>query len=105
MKRRAIGAADKARHEMASLTSYQRKEILEFCVGEFKDRFEELAMSLCIEAGKPIKVMQAASLVLASGTLMQVSYSVQLYGNSSPSLWKLSSAQSRWACHKLERYR
>lgn len=41
---------------MAALGSYQRKEVLEHCVAAFKERFEELAMSLCIEAGKPIKV-------------------------------------------------
>lgn len=41
---------------MAAMASYQRKAVLEFCVQEFKNRSEELAMSLCIEAGKPIKV-------------------------------------------------
>lgn len=53
---RAIGAAEAAAPAMAALGSYQRKEVLEHCVAAFKDRFEELAMSLCIEAGKPIKV-------------------------------------------------
>ena len=41
---------------MAKLAAYERKEVLEFCVAEFKKRREELAMSLCVEAGKPIKV-------------------------------------------------
>ena len=53
---RAIGAAEAAAPAMAALGSYQRKEVLEHCVAAFKDRFEDLAMSLCIEAGKPIKV-------------------------------------------------
>lgn len=52
---RAIGAAVKATPAMAALSSWQKKEILDFCVAQFKERFEELAMSLCIEAGKPIK--------------------------------------------------
>ncbi len=41
---------------MAALGSYQCKEVLEHCVREFQERAEELAVSLCIEAGKPIKV-------------------------------------------------
>ena len=41
---------------MAAMGSYQRKEVLEHCVREFEARFEDLAVSLCIEAGKPIKV-------------------------------------------------
>ena len=49
---RAIGAAEAAAPAMAALGSYQRKGVLEHCVAAFKDRFEELAMSLCIEAGK-----------------------------------------------------
>ena len=41
---------------MAAMGSYQRKEVLEHCVREFERRFKDLALSLCIEAGKPIKV-------------------------------------------------
>jgi hypothetical protein len=41
---------------MAALASWQRQEVLEHCVREFQARFEELALSLCVEAGKPIKV-------------------------------------------------
>ena len=55
---RAIAAAEKAAPAMAALGSWQRREVLEHCVREFQARFEELALSLCIEAGKPIKVRQ-----------------------------------------------
>lgn len=55
LARRAISAAEKAVPAMAAMGSYQRKEVLEHCVKEFEARFEELAVSLCIEAGKPIK--------------------------------------------------
>ena len=41
---------------MKALGSWQRKAILMHCVEQFKARKDELAMSLCIEAGKPIKV-------------------------------------------------
>ena len=54
--RRAIAAAEKAAPAMAAMGSYQRKEVLEHCMREFERRFEDLAVSLCIEAGKPIKV-------------------------------------------------
>lgn len=53
---RAIAAAEKAAPAMAAMGSYQRKEVLEHCVREFERRFEDLAISLCVEAGKPIKV-------------------------------------------------
>ncbi len=50
-----IAAANQAREPMRRLRPYERKKILEHCVAKFRDRFDELAMSLCIEAGKPIR--------------------------------------------------
>lgn len=52
---RAIDAAEKARDAMAALAPYERQAILNQCVAAFTERREELALSLCIEAGKPIK--------------------------------------------------
>jgi acyl-CoA reductase-like NAD-dependent aldehyde dehydrogenase len=52
---RAIGKAVKAVVPMRKLPSYKRQEILNHCVGRFTERTDELAMSLCIEAGKPIR--------------------------------------------------
>mmetsp|Transcript_40634 Transcript_40634/g.161127 ORF Transcript_40634/g.161127 Transcript_40634/m.161127 type:complete len:104 (+) Transcript_40634:277-588(+) len=40
---------------MAAMPSYKRKAVLERAVVEMKERFEELALALCAEAGKPIK--------------------------------------------------
>jgi acyl-CoA reductase-like NAD-dependent aldehyde dehydrogenase len=34
---------------------YARQEVLEHCVRRFRERSEELALALCIEAGKPIR--------------------------------------------------
>jgi acyl-CoA reductase-like NAD-dependent aldehyde dehydrogenase len=51
----AIGLAEAAREPMRALASYERREVLEHCVKRFQERFEELALSLCIEAGKPIR--------------------------------------------------
>ena len=44
-----------AAEPFASMRPYERQEILYHCVDRFTERFDELAMSLCIEAGKPIK--------------------------------------------------
>ncbi len=52
---RAIGAATEADEAMRSLPPYERQRILYHCVKRFEERFDELAMSLCIEAGTPIK--------------------------------------------------
>jgi acyl-CoA reductase-like NAD-dependent aldehyde dehydrogenase len=52
---RAIAAAAAAAVPMRKLRGYQRQEILHHCVQRFTQRFEELAVALCIEAGKPIK--------------------------------------------------
>ncbi len=51
----AISAAAAAEAPMRALRPYQRQQILEHCVARFRERAEELALALCIEAGKPIK--------------------------------------------------
>lgn len=51
----AIAAAMGAQEAMAALPPYERQAILNHCVTTFTRRREELAESLCIEAGKPIK--------------------------------------------------
>ncbi|MCO1336630.1 aldehyde dehydrogenase family protein [Microbulbifer sp. OS29] len=50
----AIDWALLAEKPMANLPAYIRQEVLQHCVQRFKERFEELAVALCIEAGKPI---------------------------------------------------
>ncbi len=52
---RAIQAAVEATEPMARMAAYERQAVLDHCVLRFKERFEELADALCIEAGKPIK--------------------------------------------------
>ena len=51
----AIAASVQAAEPMQEMKPYQRQEILNHCVKRFTERFDELAMSLCVEAGKPIK--------------------------------------------------
>lgn len=52
---RAIALAERAAPRMAALKPYTRQQILYHCVEQFHQRYDELARSLCIEAGKPIK--------------------------------------------------
>ena len=53
--RKAIVAAHKARPAMAAFPPDARRDVLEHCVRRFTERQEELALALCIEAGKPIR--------------------------------------------------
>ena len=48
------GCVDAA-EPFAAMPAYERQAVLNHCVQRFTERFEELAMSLCLEAGKPIK--------------------------------------------------
>jgi acyl-CoA reductase-like NAD-dependent aldehyde dehydrogenase len=51
----AIGAAVRAAEPMRKLAAYERRDVLQHCVGRFEERAEELALALCVEAGKPIR--------------------------------------------------
>lgn len=51
----ALNSASDSRRAMKELPPFERKAILSHCVKRFREQFEELAMALCIEAGKPIK--------------------------------------------------
>ncbi|OWQ96221.1 aldehyde dehydrogenase family protein [Sphingopyxis witflariensis] len=50
----AIAGAVRAAEPMARLASYEKQDVLNHCVGRFRERFDELAYALCVEAGKPI---------------------------------------------------
>ena len=50
----AIAGAVRAAEPMARLASYEKQGVLDHCVVRFKERFDELAYALCVEAGKPI---------------------------------------------------
>lgn len=51
----AIAGAVRAARPMAEMPAYERRDILQHCVDRFRERSDELAYALCIEAGKPIK--------------------------------------------------
>ncbi|SNS06994.1 Acyl-CoA reductase [Sphingomonas laterariae] len=50
-----IAAATAAAEPMAQMAAYERQAVLQHCVDRFRERAEELAYALCVEAGKPIK--------------------------------------------------
>ena len=50
-----IAGCVEAAEPFAQMPPYERQQVLNHCVTRFTERFDELAMSLCIEAGKPIK--------------------------------------------------
>lgn len=52
---KAIVAAVKAARPMHEFKPWARQAVLQHCVARFKERRDELAEALCIEAGKPIK--------------------------------------------------
>ncbi|MDE1466372.1 aldehyde dehydrogenase family protein [Aurantiacibacter sp. D1-12] len=49
-----IAGAVRATEPMAKMASFERQAVLEHCVSRFRERFDELAYALCVEAGKPI---------------------------------------------------
>ena len=53
--RKAVVAAHKACAAMAAFPPDARRDVLEHCVHRFTERSEELALALCIEAGKPTR--------------------------------------------------
>jgi acyl-CoA reductase-like NAD-dependent aldehyde dehydrogenase len=50
----AIGLAVVAMPDMRAFPPFKRQAVLEHCVKRFRERSDEMAMALCIEAGKPI---------------------------------------------------
>ena len=52
---RGIGACADTAETFAKVPPYERQAVLYHCVDRFSERFDELAMSLCLEAGKPIR--------------------------------------------------
>ena len=80
----SIAAALAAEDAMAALPAYRRQEILAHCVERFKARTDELAMALCIEAGKPIKDSRGEVGRLIDTFRIAAEESVRIYGEVMP---------------------
>jgi len=81
---RAIVGAVEATGPMARLASYERQDVLMHCVERFKERFDELAYALCVEAGKPIGDSEGEVTRLIDTFRIAAEESVRNYGEVMP---------------------
>ena len=80
----AIAASVAAAEPMASMKSYQRREVLDHCVRRFAERHEELSRALCIEAGKPIKDARGEVTRLIETFRIAAAEAERIYGEVMP---------------------
>jgi acyl-CoA reductase-like NAD-dependent aldehyde dehydrogenase len=79
-----IAAAAEAAEPMAAMPSYERQNVLNHCVARFKERFDELAFALCVEAGKPIKDAEGEVTRLIDTFRIAAEESVRMTGEVQP---------------------
>lgn len=80
----AIAGAVSATEPMARMASFERQNVLQHCVDRFKERYDELAYSLCVEAGKPIKDAEGEVGRLIDTFRIAAEESVRNYGEVQP---------------------
>ncbi len=80
----AIAGAVRAAEPMARMAAYERQDVLMHCVARFKERAEELAYSLCVEAGKPIKDSEGEVSRLIDTFRIAAEESVRMTGEVQP---------------------
>jgi acyl-CoA reductase-like NAD-dependent aldehyde dehydrogenase len=80
----AIAGAAEAAGPMARMASYERQAVLQHCVDRFKERQEELAYALCVEAGKPIKDSEGEVTRLIDTFRIAAEESVRMTGEVQP---------------------
>ena len=80
----AIAGAVRAAEPMAEMASYERQAVLDHCVVRFRERFDELAYSLCVEAGKPIKDAEGEVTRLIDTFRIAAEESTRNYGEVQP---------------------
>ena len=79
-----IQGAVEAAEPMARMPSYARQDVLQHCVTRFKERFDELAYALCVEAGKPIKDSEGEVTRLIDTFRIAAEESVRMTGEVQP---------------------
>ena len=80
----AIGWAVKATEPMRQIAAYERQAVLMHCVARFTERAEELAYSLCVEAGKPIRDSRGEVTRLIDTFRVAAEESVRITGEHQP---------------------
>jgi acyl-CoA reductase-like NAD-dependent aldehyde dehydrogenase len=79
-----IAACVEATEPMARMAAYERQAVLAHCVTRFTERFDELAMALCIEAGKPIRDSRGEVTRLIDTFRIAAEESVRITGEVQP---------------------
>ena len=79
-----IAGAVAAAEPMARLASYERQAVLQHCVDRFRERKDELAYALCVEAGKPIKDSEGEVSRLIDTFRIAAEESVRMTGEVQP---------------------
>ncbi len=82
--KQAIAGAVRAAEPMARLASYEKQGVLDHCVARFKERFDELAYALCVEAGKPIKDAEGEVTRLIDTFRIASEEATRIYGEVQP---------------------
>ena len=80
----AIAAAVAAAEPMRRMKAYERQAVLMHCVKRFTERADELAESLCVEAGKPIKDAEGEVTRLIDTFRIAAEESVRMTGELQP---------------------
>jgi acyl-CoA reductase-like NAD-dependent aldehyde dehydrogenase len=80
----AITASVEAAQACAAMPAYERQAVLEHCVTRFRERFDELAEALCIEAGKPINDAEGEVTRLIDTFKIAAEESTRIYGEIMP---------------------
>ncbi|WP_086736139.1 aldehyde dehydrogenase family protein [Erythrobacter colymbi] len=80
----AIAGAVRAVEPMARLASFEKQDVLMHCVRRFRERFDELAYALCVEAGKPIKDAEGEVTRLIDTFRIAAEEAVRNYGEVQP---------------------
>jgi acyl-CoA reductase-like NAD-dependent aldehyde dehydrogenase len=81
---KAIVGTVRATEPMARLAAYERQDVLMHCVARFKERFDELAYALCVEAGKPIRDSEGEVTRLIDTFRIAAEEAVRNYGEVMP---------------------
>ena len=80
----AIAGAVRAAEPMTQMASYERQSVLDHCVKRFRERFDELAYSLCVEAGKPIRDAEGEVTRLIDTFRIASEETTRMYGEVQP---------------------
>ena len=79
-----IAGAVRAAEPMTHMAAYERQDVLMHCVARFRERFDELAYALCVEAGKPIKDAEGEVTRLIDTFRIAAEESVRITGEVQP---------------------